>query len=108
MAQAASRERDAERSRERDGLDRIERVRQIAEALSEEQRGRDRVVLLGIHPMAAGPADIPGQTHRGERLVRVALEEDVLDGDLEVVEAGDGLPAVRVERPPGATEAKSE
>ena len=101
-------DRHAERARHRHRLHEVERVGQVAEALAEEERGRDRVEPLGADLAIARAADVPGDPGGQQHLVRVTFEKDVLQSDLEVVEAGHRLAVIGVEQPPVAAEAEAE
>ena len=105
---ATRRERQADGAGEGKRLDVVETVRQIAEPLAEEQRGRDRVERLGAHLLAAGASDIPAHAGGDQGLVLLALEEDVLQRDLHVVEAGQLRASVGIEDLVGAAEREAE
>src|SRR5262249_57967105 len=87
----------------------LEAVREISEALAEEQGGRDGVERLRAHvPGIAGATDVPADADRQQRLVLRVLEEDVLERYLHVVEAGGrGLP-VGIEDLVGAAQADAQ
>jgi hypothetical protein len=50
-----------------------EPIRQIAEALAEEDAGLDRVLLARANALSPGVADAPCQTSRDHHLMQLAL-----------------------------------
>src|SRR4029453_12441194 len=62
-------------------------LRQVAEALAEEQRRSERAERFSADALCAPTADVRVDADRQQRLVRVILVELVLDAGLEVVEA---------------------
>src|SRR5207249_8606372 len=85
-----------------------ELIRKIAEALAEEQGRRPRGEALGIDLLASRAADVPAQAQRQQHLMSLALDEHVLQRDLEIVEAAHGFTRVGIEDLEGSPEREPE
>ena len=100
--------RQPQHAGDRQGFHQLELVRKIAEALAEEELRCPGVEALGVDLLTPGAAHVPAEAERQQELVRGVLEEHVLRGDFQIVEAAHGRALVGIQHGEASGERDSE
>ena len=104
----ARRNSDADETGHRERAQELRLRRQIAEALAEEERWRDRAEGFGAHALGTAASDVQVDARRQQRLVRIAMVELVFNAGGEIVEPALGLAFIRAQPFVGCAETDTE